>query len=77
MRSRLPAAAQIEKVNIPRPREGDAHSKYGFVSYAERVGAMRAVEDPTKPEMDGTPLNVRRADGRERARQAVREGGRQ
>lgn len=53
------AGRQVERTHIPRPRDGDTHSKYGFVHFRERAAAMRAVEDVEKPELDGGLLNVR------------------
>lgn len=46
-------------MNIPRPREGRSHSEFGFVTFAERVGAMRAVEAKDKPTIEGAELAVR------------------
>ncbi len=45
-------------MNIPRPREGEAYSRFGFVNFVERVGAMKAVEDPQRPAIDGAELVV-------------------
>ncbi len=28
---------QIERVHIPRPREGDSHSKFGFLHFRDRM----------------------------------------
>jgi hypothetical protein len=50
---------QIERTHIPRPRDGDTHSKFGFVHFRERASAMRAVEDEEKPSLNGALLNVR------------------
>ena len=49
---------QVDRVNIPRPREGEAYSRFGFVNFVERVGAMKAVEDPARPAIDGVELLV-------------------
>ncbi|KAL4857414.1 Phototropin-1B [Chlorella vulgaris] len=56
---------EIERTHIPRPRDGDTHSKFGFVHFRERASAMRAVEDEEKPSLNGALLNVRygRSDG--------------
>lgn len=59
-----PRRLQIERVHIPRPKEGDSHSKFGFIHFRDRGAASRAVEDDHKPEMDGVTLNVRAAGGR-------------
>ena len=49
---------QVERVHIPRPKDGDTHSKFGFVHFRERAGAVRAVEDEEKPQLEGTSLTV-------------------
>ncbi|GAB4820056.1 hypothetical protein N2152v2_007102 [Parachlorella kessleri] len=49
---------EVDRVNIPRPREGEAYSRFGFVNFVERVGAMKAVEDPARPAIDGVELLV-------------------
>ena len=49
---------QVERVHIPRPKDGDTHSKFGFVHFRERAGAVRAVEDDDKPQLEGTSLTV-------------------
>jgi hypothetical protein len=48
----------VERVHIPRPKDGDTHSKFGFVHFRERAGAVRAVEDDDKPQLEGTSLTV-------------------
>ncbi len=55
----LGGGAQVDRVNIPRPREGEAYSRFGFVNFVERVAAMKAVEDPQRPAIDGAELVVR------------------
>lgn len=50
---------EIEKVNIPRPKEGETHSKFGFVHFVERLAAARAVDDPEKPTLEGVELAVK------------------
>lgn len=60
---------QIERVHIPRPKEGDSHSKFGFIHFRDRGAASRAVEDDHKPEMDGVALNVGPSWGRGGGRQ--------
>ena len=54
---RRPGRAQVEQARIPRGRDG-ADPKFGFVHFRERVGAMHAVEDVERPELDGNMLNV-------------------
>eukprot|EP00887_Chlorella_sp_A99_P007263 scaffold2.g7263.t1 len=68
---------EIERVHIPRPRESEAFPRFGFVHFSERLAAMRAVEAPVKPEIDGQPLNVRygRGDQREQQQRDGRGGG--
>ncbi|KAL4448889.1 hypothetical protein ABPG77_007606 [Micractinium sp. CCAP 211/92] len=65
LRSLFAHYGEIERVHIPRPKEGDTHSKFGFIHFRDRGAASRAVEDDHKPEMDGVTLNVRygRSDG--------------
>lgn len=53
-----PAVLQIERANIPRPREGRAHSDFGFVNFKERVGALKAVEGAERPTIEGAELKV-------------------
>lgn len=71
LRSLFAHYGEIERVHIPRPKEGDSHSKFGFIHFRDRGAASRAVEDDHKPEMDGVTLNVRygRSDGGQRDQQ--------
>ncbi|KAG7671347.1 hypothetical protein Ndes2437B_g03988 [Nannochloris sp. 'desiccata'] len=50
---------EIEKVTIPRPKDGETFSKYAFVHFTERVAAAHAVQAEEKPEIDGVALTVK------------------
>ena len=50
---------EVEKVNIPKPKEGSEGRRFGFVHFVERLAAARAVEDAVKPEIEGVQLAVK------------------
>ena len=50
-------------MHIPRPKDGDTHSKFGFVHFRDRSGAVRAVEELEKPQLNGTSLTVSGGEG--------------
>ena len=54
-----PLPLQIGRVHIPRAKDGESHPRFGFIHFTDRGAAVRAVEDSSKPEMDGATLNVR------------------
>jgi heterogeneous nuclear ribonucleoprotein R len=68
---------EIEKVTIPRPKDGETFSKFAFVHFTERVAAMQAVQAESKPEVDGVVLMVKygRADNASGQQQHGGSGG--
>ena len=59
LRGAFSTYGEIEKVNIPRPKDGEGFSKFAFVHFTERVAAAHAVEAEEKPEIDGVTLAVK------------------
>jgi RNA recognition motif-containing protein len=50
----------VERVNVPRPREGsEDRPRFAFVHFVERLAAARAVDDPQKPEIGGVHVAVK------------------
>lgn len=76
LRTAFSSYGEIEKIHIPRQREGDnAHKGYGFVHFTERLAAAHAVDAEQKPEIEGAQLVVKygRSDG---TQQQAQHGGR-
>jgi heterogeneous nuclear ribonucleoprotein R len=68
---------EIDKVMIPRPKDGETFSKYAFVHFTERVAAAHAVQAEEKPEVDGVQLTVKygRTEGSSHQQQQHGGGG--
>lgn len=76
LREAFSGHGDIEKVHIPRPRDG-GDPRFGFVTYTERVAAARAVDAEQKPELAGVTLVVKygRAEGQGAGGQQQQRGG--
>ena len=44
---------KITKVVLPPPKAGQENSRFGFVHFAERSSAMKALKNTEKYEIDG------------------------
>uniref|UniRef100_A0A1D2A027 RRM domain-containing protein n=1 Tax=Auxenochlorella protothecoides TaxID=3075 RepID=A0A1D2A027_AUXPR len=49
----------VDRVHVPRPRDGEPASKFGFVTFAEREAATAAVEAGDEVEVAGEHVTVR------------------
>lgn len=49
---------KISKVVIPPAKAGQERSRYGFVHFAERSSAMKALKNTEKYEIDGLLLHL-------------------
>ena len=59
LRDAFSSYGEIEKIQIPKPKEGSSHSTFAFVHFTERLAASQAVTSEQKPEIDGVQLSVK------------------